>query len=100
MKTFFKKKILDDLQVQEQPVPFVTPASSMQQYHPHEGSDRVSEHRSYSHSQYTSPITSSSSGVILPSSKAAQLSIPTRSRRDSLHSRPFSDSPEPPRYDE
>ena len=92
--TFFLSS-LDDSQVQVSPVPFVTPASRplpMQQYQPHEGSDRVSEHLSYS----TAPT--SSSGVI-PSSKAAQLSIRSP-RGDSLHSRTLTDSLSPPGYDE
>ena len=81
-----------------QPDPFITTASPMQQYQPHEGSDRVSEYQS--HSQHPTPPTSSS-GIIPPSSKAGQLSIPIRPRGDdSLHSRPISDSLEPPGYDE
>ena len=77
------------------PDPFViAPASRPLPIQKYEGSDRVSEHRSYSQHPPTS-----SSGVISPSSKAAQLSIPTP-RGDSLHSRPLPDSPEPPGYDE
>lgn len=65
----------------------------MQQHQPYEGSDRVSD-------QQSSPTNTSSSGVIPSFSKAAaQLSNPSP-RRDSLHSRPFSDSPEPPGYNE
>ena len=81
------------------PDPFINPSSRplpMQQYQPYEGSDSiVSDHQSYSPQLTTPPTTAL--GAILPSSKAAQLSIPSR-RGDSLHSRPFSDSPEPPGY--
>lgn len=70
----------------------------MQQYQPYEGSDRVSEYPSFS--QHPSPPTSASG--IIPSSKGAQLSIlnPSRPGEDSLHSRHFSESPEPPGYNE
>jgi len=88
---------------QMSPVPFITPSSHqpipMQQYQPYEGSDAVSEYQPYSQHPSTSRLLTSTSGVILPSSKAAQLSNPSR-RRDSLHSRPLSDSPEPPGYAE
>ena len=74
-------------------VPFITLALPMQQSQAHEGSDRVSEHQSYSQHPPTSSL-----GVI-PSIKAAQLSIPSH-RGDSSHPRPRTDSPEPPGYDE
>ena len=72
----------------------------MQQYYPHEGSDRVSEHQSYSQNPTTTSPTSSSG--VMPQSKGAPLSITSRPRRDSLQSRPLTgtESPEPPGYAE
>ena len=69
----------------------------MQQYQPHEGSDRVSEPQSYPTT--TSPLVMSSSGVI-PQSKGAQLSTTSCPPRDSLQPRPLTESPEPPGYAE
>jgi hypothetical protein len=95
--------IEDSQATQMSPVPFVTPASQpllMQRYQPYEGSDRVSEYQSYSqHPSINPPTSASSSGVIPPSSKAAQLSN-LSPRGDSLHSRPLSDSLGPPGYAE
>jgi len=87
----------DSQAAQVSPDPFITPASRtlpMQKHQPYEGSDRVSELQSYSQRPPTS-----SSGVISPSSKAAQLSI-SSPRGDSLHSPPVSEPPDPPGYDE
>ena len=96
MNIFFFFSSIEDSQAQVQP--FTTPPLAMQQYRPHEGSDGISEHQSFSQNPTTTSPTSSSG--IMPQSKGAPLIIPSRSRRDSLHSRPLTESPEPPGYNE
>ncbi|KAF8813975.1 hypothetical protein BYT27DRAFT_7248545 [Phlegmacium glaucopus] len=81
----------------------IAPTLPMQQYPPHASSDSASVYPIISaYTQHpTYPTTSTGSGVV-PPSKAAQLSIPSRTPGDSLHSHSHtcSESPEPPGYNE
>ncbi|KAF8816634.1 hypothetical protein BYT27DRAFT_7181457 [Phlegmacium glaucopus] len=101
---FSRRRLKDEnqrlkTQVQAYAEPHLTPTFPMQQYPPHASSDTASVYPIISsYTQHPTP------GVI-PSSKAAQLSVPSRTPGGSLYSQPRtrsdtrSESPEPPGYD-